>query len=211
MSVQEDSTVHTSFVFNLAYVVFLLQRRRLRPKKSTRQLPLLTAKSPTTALPLYSALDLRAYFLTKSTVSRIIYWKSSTIPTVPMRNGRYVAKVLQTVCATTTTRLTNIFLQTCKVMSGFRKDEPYFVPRTKVPLPHTIDWYCVRLLPKLNVWRQQAQSREGDKSSCAYKFLYRLLPYFVQVLVQDGIYFIRDFPSHPMSNYLKVSFLLTSK
>jgi hypothetical protein len=100
-------------------------------------------------------------------------------------------------------------LQTCNVMSGHRKGEnTYFVPRTQLPLAHSTDWYCTLLLPHLLEWQSQARSREGDKSTCCNKFLHQLLPYFVEVLVQDGIYFIRDFPNHPMSQLLKVSFLL---
>jgi hypothetical protein len=94
-------------------------------------------------------------------------------------------------------------------MAGhWKSDLTYFVPRTQLPLPHTIEWYCARLLPKLGEWRQQAASRTGDKSTCCQKFLYHILPWFVEVLVQDGIYFTRDFPNHPMSRYLRVSFYL---
>ena len=100
-------------------------------------------------------------------------------------------------------------LKTCNVMSGHRKGEKsYFVPRTKLPLAHPIEWYCARILPDLKKWREEASSNIGDKSSCCYKFLYHILPYFVEVLVQDGIHLVRDFPSHPMSHMLKVSFHL---
>ena len=92
-------------------------------------------------------------------------------------------------------------------MSGHRKgEETYFVARTQVPLQHSVEWYCGRLLPKLQEWRQQALSREGDKSTCCQKFLNEILPYLIEVLVQDGIYLIRDFPNHPMSHMLMVSF-----
>jgi hypothetical protein len=94
-------------------------------------------------------------------------------------------------------------------MSGHRKgDKSYFVPRTQLPLAHSVEWYCVRLLPDLQSWRQQSNSHGGDKSSCCTKFLNHILPYFIEVLVQDGIYFTRDFPAHPMSMLLKVRFLL---
>ena len=92
-------------------------------------------------------------------------------------------------------------------MSGHRKGEKsYFVPRTQVVLQHTVEWYCARLLPNLVQWRQQASSRQGDKTTCCTKFLNNILPWFVEVLVQDGIYLVRDFPNHPMSQLLKVSF-----
>jgi hypothetical protein len=63
---------------------------------------------------------------------------------------------------------------------------------------------CKKLLLNLRSWRQQANSHGGDKSVCCNKFLNHILPYFIQVLVQDGVYFIRDFPNHPMSALLKV-------
>jgi hypothetical protein len=90
-------------------------------------------------------------------------------------------------------------------MAGFRRDSPYFVARTLLELPNSIEWYCRQLLPDLATWRQQAASRGGDKSTCCHKFLHYILPYLVEVLVQDGVFFIRDFPDHPMSMYLKVS------
>jgi hypothetical protein len=39
---------------------------------------------------------------------------------------------------------------------------------------------------------------------CA-KFLNVLISYFLEVAVQDGIYFCRDFPNHPFTQLLKVS------
>jgi hypothetical protein len=110
----------------------------------------------------------------------------------------------------TTTCLTNIVLQTCNIMSGHRKgDKSYFVPHTQLPLAHSVKWYCVRrLLPYLQSWYQQSNIHRGDKSSCCTKFLNHILPYFIEVLVQDGIYFTQDFSAHPMSMLLKVRFLL---
>jgi hypothetical protein len=84
-------------------------------------------------------------------------------------------------------------------MSGHRKGEDlYYVARANMA------WYCKKLLPNLGFWQQQANSRSGDKSVCCDKFLNHILPYFFEVLVQDGVYFVRDFPNHPMSALLKV-------
>jgi hypothetical protein len=92
-------------------------------------------------------------------------------------------------------------------MSGHDKGEKtYFVPRTQLPLANDVEWYCAKLLPNLWRWRAEARGRQGDKSSCCSKFLHEIIPYFVEVLVQDGIFFTRDFPDHPMSQMLKVSF-----
>jgi hypothetical protein len=91
-------------------------------------------------------------------------------------------------------------LQTCQVMAGFSKKQAYFVPRALLQLPHPIGWYKERLLPELTTWRQQAaHPTQGDKSQCAQKFLNQLIPYFLEVAVQDGIYFVRDFPNHPFT------------
>jgi hypothetical protein len=95
---------------------------------------------------------------------------------------------------------------TMKVMAGFSQDESYFVPRTSVELPRPIEELCHLLLPKLAEWRRQAASRQGDKSSCCRHFLWDIVPFLVEILVQDGIYLIRDFPDHQMSLYLKVMF-----
>jgi hypothetical protein len=35
-------------------------------------------------------------------------------------------------------------------------------------------------------------------------FLNLMLPWFVEVLVQDGAFFIHSFPNHPVTNFLKV-------
>jgi hypothetical protein len=92
-------------------------------------------------------------------------------------------------------------------MAGHRKwERTYFVPRTLIPLENEVEWYCDKLLPDLKKWRSQARGKYGDKSSCCQKFLYEIIPYFVEVLVQDGVYLVKDFPKHPMSHLLKVSF-----
>jgi hypothetical protein len=94
-------------------------------------------------------------------------------------------------------------------MSRHRKgDKTYFVPHAQLPLQYNVGWYCAKLLPNLQECRRWASSREGDKSTCCSKFLNEILPFFVVVLVQDGIYLIRDFPNHPVSQLLKVSFSL---
>ncbi len=88
--------------------------------------------------------------------------------------------------------------------AGHRKGEKsYFVARTLLPLKKTVQWHCEALLPYLTVWKQQAAGRGGDKTSLCTKFLYHIIPYFVEVLVQDGASFVKDFPSHPMSAFLK--------
>jgi hypothetical protein len=99
--------------------------------------------------------------------------------------------------------------EVCKVMAGFTKEEPYFVPRTHLELPKTAEEYLSLLLPQLAGWRREAATTgKGDKSSCCQQFLNEVLPFFMEVLIQDSIYFVRDFPRHEVSQWLQVSFLL---
>ena len=97
----------------------------------------------------------------------------------------------------------------CAVMAGFSNDEKWYVPRTYLDQPpnNATSWAacCSYLMEGYPVWLQQRHSAEGDKSSCAYKFLDEILPFFTEVLIQDGIYMIEEFPNHPMSQHLKVS------
>ena len=92
----------------------------------------------------------------------------------------------------------------CKILAGFKRDEEYYPVRCQVELQHSVPWYCSKLLPGYNDWLRQQASDMGDKTQTCQKFLYHVLPYLVRVVVQDGIYFIVDFPNHPMSHYLKV-------
>jgi hypothetical protein len=94
---------------------------------------------------------------------------------------------------------------TMKVMAGFSQHESYYVPRTLIDLPLSIEVLCHLLLPKLDGWRTQAESRLGDKTTCCRKFLWQIVPLLVEILVQDGIYLVKDFPDHVMSRHLKVN------
>ena len=95
---------------------------------------------------------------------------------------------------------------TLTVMAGFKKGEPYYLERGLVLLPYGIPWYEEKLFGnKLQVFREQAMSRDGDKSTCCTNFLNYIIPWFVEVLVQDGIYFIIDFPGHGISSWLRDS------
>jgi hypothetical protein len=96
--------------------------------------------------------------------------------------------------------------ETAKVMAAFEKDEPYFHGSSSVSHPIGIRVLLDYLLPNYRGWCRQSNSVMGDKSSCCRKFLNQVLPFLVEVLVQDGIYLVRDFPNHPMSNHLKVRF-----
>ena len=89
-------------------------------------------------------------------------------------------------------------------MTGFNIEEPYFVPRTSIPLDHTIEYYVKKVLPNYDRYCREINSHRGDQTLCSKKFVFDTLPFLVNVLVQDGFYFVRDFPSHPVSHLLKV-------
>jgi hypothetical protein len=59
-----------------------------------------------------------------------------------------------------------------------------------------------RLVPKYNTWVAQVAASGGDKSACASNFLFKILPYLVTTVLQDGIYFIQEFPEHEFSKLL---------
>jgi hypothetical protein len=94
--------------------------------------------------------------------------------------------------------------QEAKVMAAFDKDEPYSYGSSNVGHPIAIPVLLDYLLPNYCSWCHQSNLVRGDKSSCCRKFLNQVLPFLVKVLVQDGIYLVRDFPNHPMSNHPKV-------
>ena len=99
--------------------------------------------------------------------------------------------------------------QTMRVMAGFELNEAYVVCRTEIGLPGppgSTPESLARLIfgQQYNIWKSQQQGRRGDKTECGEKFFSRLIPFLVEVLVQDGIYLILDFPNHPMSALLKV-------
>ena len=88
-------------------------------------------------------------------------------------------------------------------MAGFSKEDMYFVPRSNLVWEnHSWESLIKRILPQIENWSKQADSCKGNKSQCAKTFLFKLLPWFVEVLVQDGIYFMVDFPDHPLTKFL---------
>lgn len=95
--------------------------------------------------------------------------------------------------------------KTCKVMAGFDIDDAYFVPRSMIELPNAVHWYVRKLLPNYDKWKSEAASVHGDKSTFCAMFLNDLLPWLVEVIVQDGCYFIKDFPDHVISKLLRMN------
>lgn len=79
--------------------------------------------------------------------------------------------------------------------------------RTHVELEEDVEYYANLLLPELARWRRERKSRFGDKSTCSDVFLNQLIPYLVEVLMQDCIYFVHDdrFRHRPFFQMIRVS------
>ena len=106
--------------------------------------------------------------------------------------------------------MTELFPPILRVMAGFSYTENkcktnstiYHVPRCLIKLPWSDDQVSRFIFPKIDVWRDEYYSPEGDKSEAAKNFLFGVLPFLAQVIVQDGIYWIRDYPNHEISRLL---------
>jgi len=86
------------------------------------------------------------------------------------------------------------------------KFQDYFVARTQLPVEtwweDDISWneIIIRLLPRYPQWLEEVNDEEeGDGSRAAQQFVRELLPFLMKVLVQDGIFWIHEFPTHPIS------------
>jgi hypothetical protein len=91
----------------------------------------------------------------------------------------------------------------CTVQSGFRPGEEWFVPEANIVISdEQFRAWEKHFLPNIEEWRQQIRSRGGDKSNCAKNFLNETIPFLVEVVVQCGVYFILDFPTHEMAQRL---------
>jgi hypothetical protein len=63
-----------------------------------------------------------------------------------------------------------------------------YVARTLLELDENIDYCIDLLLPEYRRWKQEVESEFGDKSTCYCDvFLNHLIPYFVEVVLQDAI------------------------
>jgi hypothetical protein len=60
---------------------------------------------------------------------------------------------------------------TLQIMAGFKNGEPYHLERGQVTLPYTIGMYKNMLFgDKFVDWRNEADTDDGDKSSCCLNF-----------------------------------------
>ena len=82
----------------------------------------------------------------------------------------------------------------------FRRQE-YHIPRSYAKVP---EGWITKIFPYLNTWRQHVNEMLGyDKGMSAKSFVNTLLPFFAQIVIQDGIYFTSMYPDHPYSNILR--------
>jgi hypothetical protein len=103
----------------------------------------------------------------------------------------------------TTAYYTELYAPLLSVMSGFDKDGPYNVPRTRISIGNTFGQNAVEIIfPQYHIWLQQCASSNGDKSVTAQNFLFETLPFLAKVVIQDGCYWIKQFPQHEASMLL---------
>ena len=89
-------------------------------------------------------------------------------------------------------------------MTGTLGHERFWIPREHLQVEHfartTGKQHVVQLLfPNWHRWASEIQSLLGDKSDAAYNFVYRTMPFLAETMIQDGIFWIRDYPNHTVS------------
>lgn len=85
------------------------------------------------------------------------------------------------------------------VQAGFSPKENYYVPRLLVWPPWTEEEMTLFVFPRIAQWWDERLSQYGDTSDAAQDFLNETLPFLALVAIQDGIYWIHDFPNHEVS------------
>jgi hypothetical protein len=93
-----------------------------------------------------------------------------------------------------------------RVMAGFQTKEEYYVPRSLLNLPWEQEQIVSAVFPQYKTWVQQYLSPDGDHSKAAKNFLEELLPFLAIVALQDGIYWIKEYPNNSASIILKNTF-----
>lgn len=95
----------------------------------------------------------------------------------------------------------------CTCLAGFlpnRKGDEYFVPRSMIGTPGdmNVEQICHLLFPDYERWNNEQRSDGGDKSKGAIHFLMEVIPFLSEVIVQDGIYWVKKFPNNPATREL---------
>ena len=87
-------------------------------------------------------------------------------------------------------------------MAGFmpkKKHGEYYVPRATISLPNSMTGEDLAriLFPRILTWRLESESELGDASAAAKSFLYSVLPYLSEVMVQDGGLWMKNHQENP--------------
>jgi Centromere DNA-binding protein complex CBF3 subunit, domain 2 len=108
--------------------------------------------------------------------------------------------------------MTELHPELLRVTAGFDKDDrAYRVWRTQFDVDQWVrqvtapgdDREVVDVVfPHYRRWKEQQESEWGDKSEAAENFIKKTLPFLAKVVLQDGVYWIHDFPDHPVSRLL---------
>ena len=98
--------------------------------------------------------------------------------------------------------VSELSISVVNVIAGFLPNnqcDKYFVPRASVGLPGEFnpDQLAHLLFPKLASWRAAAWGLKGDKSKATNRFLYSVITYSSEVVVQDGVLWIKYHPGNP--------------
>ena len=71
-------------------------------------------------------------------------------------------------------------------------------------LEYPSEWESA-LFPHRLVWLEQSRGARGDKSNTANHFLNKVLPYLAKVCLQDGIFWVKEWPEHgTVVNFLRL-------
>ena len=104
--------------------------------------------------------------------------------------------------------MTQLYPPILMVMAGFEKSDSYFVPRTEVELPYSLDDCILMVFPKYPEWQAEWNwgKGDGDPHKSAENFVTQVLPYIVRVLVQDAPYWLKYYPNSTYSRYMRQKF-----
>lgn len=98
--------------------------------------------------------------------------------------------------------MTELHPPVMRVMAGFKSDDPYFVARTQIEPPFSAEEATTLCFPLIGLWKEEQASPNGDKDKSAKNFLADVLPFLSRVILQDGPYWLRQYPGHPYTRAL---------
>jgi hypothetical protein len=105
-------------------------------------------------------------------------------------------------------------VQIASTLAGFlpnEDDDNDFVPIAHIPLRYGLDSdkekfqeLVHHLFPHVTIWTEELESVDGDKDhyESARHFLSVVIPWLTKVLIQDGVIWIKMFPSNSAKNIL---------